>query len=491
MKAFTTKVTNSEINNLLTGMNKAADIIISTMGGAGKNIVISGYNAITDESGSLNFTKDGISVAKNIKFANEEENIGATLLINAANKTVEQCGDGTTTTVLFVKTLVNELLKYKNDIGIDTILTELDKFTEEYTKLLNERKTSVETIDDIYHIARTSSKSTKIAMLMKEIYNQTGFAAAISLELSRTSDETYYQIINGLSFNSPMINPRFANQENGTCVFENAVIIIEENPISSKNGGELEEIMDKALGNDQSIVIIAPQFPERFVKTVVNNVVRTGLKVCLIESPGYGSAISHNYADIRAFIGDDYVDKIVITDHDFTIFNTPIEQSLAKRVKKLRTMAANAIEEYDENDYLNRIQRLNQSGAIIYVGGVTMKNAKEEYDRIEDSIGAVRAAIEGGYVRGAGSQNALLLPHVSEYKIKDALETVLMSQITQIMSNANLSDRTIKYDIPFNVRSRQYDDNIIDPTNVLISAMTNAIALTKLLLNTSYIIHND
>lgn len=494
MIRFTTKIHTSTTNKVIQGVNKAADIIISTMGGAGKNVIINGINANfrLEEVGpnTLTFTKDGVSVAKNIKFTDPEENIGATLLINAANRTVEQCGDGTTTTVLFVKTLVNELVKFldTNKTSMDNVLNELDTFVELFTAVITKKAKQVETIEDIYRVARTSSKSASIANLMSEIYTQTGFGASISLENSRTSDTTYYQIINGLEFPKPMVNSRFANQENGSAVLENCKILLDSNVANDFDG--LAKLLDEHLGEQVPILIIAPQFSTAFVNSCLS-ALRQGLKICLVESPGHGSNIIENYLDIMAFSNNGFIDKVVVTPYNFTLFNTPDKVTLDNRVKKLKTLAESAVEDYDEQNYNNRINRLNQSGAIIYVGGTTEKNAKEEYDRIEDCIGAVSSAIKGGYVRGAGSELAMLNNYFSDLTISKQINNTLFSQVKQIMNNANLSTRTIKYDVPFNVRSKQYDETIIDPANVLIAAMSNAVALTKLLLNTSYILHNE
>lgn len=500
-KNIQTKLIENTTDKIVDGINKACDIITSTMGGAGKNVIIR-------QDDNTVFTKDGVSVAKSIKLEDPIENIGSNLVIEASNKTVEQCGDGTTTTALFVQELINNLKL--EDISIETVLDELDRFEKQYEEILKENSSGIKTNQDIYHVALTSSKSPQIARLISEIYAATGTKANISLEMSRISDKTYYDLTKGLNFQSGMVNSRFANEENGNCCYENAYIMLEQEGVS--NPQLYKDILDEFLNKDEAIIIIAPNFSDLFVRFAITNKINGGLKICLITSPGYGASIKENYRDIATFSNGGYVDKIVITNYDFTIFNEPDPKNIDKRVKQLTKMAENAQEDFYERDYMERITRLTQTGAIIYVGGVTEKNAKEEFDRIEDALGATKAALRNGYVRGAGVElyqihpffekyNEVKLVQVPDndqnaqifkkgYKIYKTLHNVLKQPFYRILRNGNI-DRQIKTDIPFNVKTKQYDETIIDATDVLIQSMKNAIALVKLLINTSYTLYNE
>ena len=499
-KNIQTKLIENNIDKITAGVNKVCDIITSTMGGAGKNVII-------QNSENTVFTKDGISVAKSIRLEDPIENIGANMVIEASNKTVQQCGDGTTTTALFIQTLLNGLIKSKLDVNI--ILDELDKFTEHFEQVIKDQSKKVENIQDIYNIALTSSKSAYIARLIRDIYTQTGNDANISLEMSRISDSTYYELTKGLNFESGMVNSRFANEENGNCVFEDVYIMLEQEGVSKPL--DYKEILDGFLNNDKAIVIIAPNFSDLFVRFAVTAKINQGLKICLITSPGYGASIKENYKDIVTFTKNGYADKIVISNYDFTIFNEPDKDFINRRVKQLTKMAENAQEDFYERDYNERITRLTQTGAMIYVGGTTEKNAKEEYDRIEDALGAVKSALKYGYVRGAGSElyqiaplfklyskmELMTLTGGSEntffeegYEIKPIIDTLLKTPLTTILKNAHI-DRAVKTDIPFNVKTKQYDENIIDSSDVIIQSMKNAVAVVKLLINTSYTLYNE
>lgn len=476
---YRTRKIDNNLSVLKTGLNNAADIITSTMGGSGKNVIISNSN------NEIKFTKDGVSVAKDITMIDPIENIGSSMLIEAANKTVEQCGDGTTSTVLFIQTLINSknILEDKNEF-----LDELDSFLEKFEIELKAQTRVVDNIDDIYKIAITSCKSPKVANLIKEIYSKVGFTANVSLEMSRIADSTYYELVEGLNFESGFVNSGFANQDNGSCVLEDSYIVIEKNPVSSTSA--YIDIFDECLSQDKAIAIISPQFSETFIKFCLGAKSMKGLKICLIKMPGYGSYQKENIRDINAFITEGMVDKLVANSYEFVLFNRPNVTSIKKRVEQLTRLADSAMEDYDEQDYLQRISKLQQTGAIIYVGGITDKNKKEEYDRIEDAIGAVSTAIKQGYVRGAGVELIRLIPLFKDSKIYPLIEELLSAPFYKILQNANIN-RTVKSDIPFNVKTKTYDDNIIDPTGVILNSLKNATALFKLLINTSYIIYNE
>lgn len=459
------------------GINKSADVIVSTMGGLGKNVLIFDTNKMT-------FTKDGVSVANNIKFSDPEENAGARLLINAANKTVEQCGDGTTLTSLFVREFMNRMISEIQNRPINEVIEETRDAINQIIEKLNARAIKIESLEDISRIANTSAKSSRIALLIEEIYRKTGFKANITVELPKHNDKTYYEITEGLSFDGGMVHHKFANQENGTCIFENALVYIVEEPAESPE--DYIDLFEKIHQTNVPILMIAPSYSDRFVINMATNAAR-GLKICLVRTPGYGSGIKENVKDIKAFLSSNQANKVVVDQYGFIIYNNPDKNAIKKRCRQLESMIEVATESFYADDYKERINRLNQSSAIIYVGGVTEKNAKEEFDRIEDAVGAVKSAFKSGYVRGAGVElahiaNELLLPKSADY-VRD----ILRMPFNQIMTNSNLSIPLNS--IPYNVTTKQYDENIIDPVYIIETALINSFALIELIINTSYLIY--
>ena len=285
-----------------------------------------------------------------------------------------------------------------------------------------------------------------------------------------------------------MVSTLFANQDNNTCILENAIVLIEKELINSAQ--PFHEILDECLAQDKAILIMAPQFGDAFVRFAVHNKIQKGLKICLVNIPGYGVFQKENIKDILTFTTDNEINKIVVTQQSFTLYNKPYSDKINKRVAQLQKLADNAVEDYEEQDFKNRITRLQQTGAVIYVGGVTEKNAKEEFDRIEDALGAVKSALRLGYVRGAGVELIQIIPLFKDSRIFPLIKELLSKPHKQILQNANIT-REVKTDVPFNVRTKTYDETIIDPTDVILNSIKNSVSLFKLLINTSFIIHNE
>lgn len=485
MKSISKLVTN-DLNKIFKGLHKAADIVVSTMGGAGKNVIIAFNNE------EIIFTKDGVSVAKSIRFEDPEENVGAQLLINAAKKTVSEHGDGTTLTSLFTKEFAlncYETILNNPDIDINDFIDRLKEEIEIVKQKLRETSKKIENNSDIYKIAYTSSKSPRIGNFIAEIYSKTGLKANIGIEKSRTSNSTYYELVKGLSFDSGFVHQGFSNNENGNCYFENPFIFITNDSITVPS--DYEEIINYNFKNNTPIVFIAPTFSDAFVRYAYSNKVNAGLEICLIKFPGWGNAVNENLKDIKAFINSNGTcSSVKVTPVEFTIYNDPEPEKLKKRVSQLKALAENAIDGYDEEMYNFRLASIQQSSAIIYVGGFTEKNAKEEYDRIEDAVGAVKSAIKGGYVKGAGLELYNIVNLSSELYKQEIIKTCQRPFI-QILENARITVDSIKNrDLPYNLRTKSYDSNIIDSTEMICSALDNSFALVELLINTSYLVHN-
>lgn len=469
---------NDSTKGVLNGIYKASNIITSTMGGSGKNVLMF-------EKKNLQFTKDGVSVAKKIQFKDPEEDAGAQMLITAANKTVNECGDGTTLTSLFTQEFVSKLFTLCETAPINETLDQWRNQIQMVVDELVKRSTKIESLDEILNIAMTSCKSENLARYIYEIYRKVGLKASISVQLSDHSPSTYYEITKGLNFDGGLIHPLFSNQINGTFQAEKPMIWITEEVL-----GRMEDYIEAINDLHEQgtpLVIIAKDYSDSFIRYALTNKNAKNLQICLLKLPGWGAGVKENIKDIKAFIKTGgFVNKITVTSTDFTIYNNPDTKKIRTRVKQLESQMEAATEEFDVKDYLKRIDNLNQTSAIIYVGGRTLANAQEEFDRIEDAIGACKTAVKGGYVRGAGAE---LFDISNNSKFTSEFTNVLCSPIYKILRNANISDLDINT-IPFNVKTKQLDPTLLDPTNVIINALLNSFALAELLINTSYILHD-
>ena len=468
---------NNSVEKVLNGIRKASDIITSTMGGSGKNVLMF-------ENKALQFTKDGVSVAKKIQFKDPEEDAGAQMLITAANKTVKECGDGTTLTSLFTQEFVSKLFKLCQENPINEVLEEWETQVNQVVEILKERSQKIETVDKIYNIAFTSCKNDTLARLIHEIYRKVGLKASISVQLSEHSPKSYYEVTKGLNFDGGLIHPSFNNQLNGTFQAEKPYIWITEDVMSDFEGNA--EIINDFHEQKIPLVIIAKDFSDSFIRYTLTNKNAKNLEICLLKLPGWGNGVRENVRDMKAFISSNRVNKITVTPTDFTLYNNPEPKKIRTRIKQLEAQMEGFTEDFDINDFARRVDTLNQTSAIIYVGGRTMANAQEEFDRIEDAIGACRTACKGGYIRGAGAE---LFDISNNKKLPMEFTDLLCAPMFKILKNANIDHLDVDK-LPFNVKTKQQDPNLLDPTNVVITALLNSFALATLLINTSYILHD-
>jgi chaperonin GroEL len=483
---ITTKLIENNLEKIIKGLNKAADIITSTMGGSGKNVIIA------DNNERLRFTKDGVSVAKSIKFEDPIENIGATILISAADKTVKSCGDGTTLTTLLSKELSNKLFEYiKTEKDINKVLADLDIDLNLIIKTLLENTKKVESLDDIRDIATVSSKDDSIGNLIKEIYSKTGYNASIKLEKGDYLPYTYYDISEGLEFNSSWAHSAFITDKNTEqCVYNDVYVHVENSPID-RIDSTLEKLLDNAYKEDIPIAIIAPKFSDNVIRMCTMNKLNNGAKIVLLKLPGYAESLNRNVEDINSFLNEDgYIDKLICTPFNYTLYNsyTPFKNQRIEDLKKLRD---SAIESYDEVDYIKRIHALEGSACIIYVGDLNEQARNEQYDRIEDAIGAVKSALELGISEGGGYEFYTLSN--LNYKLP-IMSEILKAPFKKILENANIftTDKLIDTKSKKQLITGTYKDaGIIDPTKVLIEALKNASSLVKLLINTTYTLYNE
>ena len=480
-----TKETTDDKSLILEGINEAANIIISTMGGEGKNVCINTTFPY--------FTKDGVSVAKSIKYENKLKDIGARLIISACDRTVQNCGDGTTLTALLTKELIN----YFHCGKIKATRENIDKIDKLVELIINEIDLATKkeiNITEIENLATTAAKSKEVGKLFKEIYTETSKNAAVEILRSVEKEKTYYTIDKGLTFNSGFKNAVFVNTDFGQCILEDCYIFLFDKEISDVY--DIEEVMKTNKNNN--FCIIANDVSDALMSYFILNKTRLNLNMCIIETPGFNKeSMLENLIDIGCFVTNGKCDKIVVNDGSFTIYNE--KPKIANRIKKLQSIKTN--NEYYENELQSRVNRLNQSITTIYVGGKTNEEQSEEYDRIEDALKTVQSSLKYGYCTGAG----ITLYNISK-KLKngdvlcDMFNHVLYTPIRTILHNAELDfletykdidTNTDLYDVKTNKVIKQKDDLIIDSNMALKEALLNAIANFKLFVTTKYYIINE
>ncbi len=485
----TTNLTES-FSEALEGLNLAADVVKSTMGGRGKTVIISDSDAK-----NLRFTKDGVSVARKISLEDPLKNIGVKTLLSACEKTVEEVGDGTTATAVLLQALLKEAGRnISSRTDINKVFTEIDSDVQEVVKALRSNSQEVTDPEQIRNIAAVSANSDVIGDLFFEVYEQTGLDALIKLERSEDAEETYYDINKGLEFSTGYAHSSFmTDKHTEQAIYEYPYIYIQRTAVNTLTES-IQNMLSEAQANSIPVVIIAPRFSDSVIRALSMNKVNSGLQVLPIKAPGFGNAQAKNYDDIEAFLDNDrQVEKIIAGPNYFTIYNsdTPFLES---RIAQLNDLKNHALDEYEAQDTISRIYKLKGSSVIIYAGGVTPEALNEEYDRIEDAIGAVNAAVDYGYVAGGG---------IAMYNLHDTQSSKIVNRAIkepayQILVNANLHPESILeslepnfgYNVKSNEKQNFIESGIIDPTEVVIQSLVNAAAACKLFINSSYILHN-
>jgi len=482
----TTRCLQNDLSAVREGIHKTANAVKSTMGAQGKTVLILNND-------QLKITKDGISVAESINLEDHMERAGSQLAINAARKTVDEVGDGTTATCVLLQGML-EQCNIEDRGTVNEVLDQMEDAVSKIEDYLRKNSHQVENVDQVKNIANISSNSEVIGTLLYDIYAEVGLDANVSVELSETSSKTNFEVTKGIEFRPGMISSKFANRKNGDCVFDKPVVYISKKPVVDFND-EYIALLDYIQKEQKSMLIIAPSYSEAFIRSILYNVQKASLNCCLVKSPGFGEGINKNYDDISSFLNNKgEVDKAIIGSHTFTLFNqdTPY---LEERLEELLELSKNSIDKYDADDYMNRYHSLKGASAIVFAGGTTPQNAKEEYDRIEDALGSIKAAIEYGYVEGGG---LALLKASSKLKSSDygtaVIKAVCAYPSFVILENANESGIQLK-DEGYNVRTRRFENfletGVIDPTEVVIKSLRNAFATFKLLINTNYAIYNE
>jgi chaperonin GroEL len=304
--------------------------------------------------------------------------------------------------------------------------------------------------------------------------------------MSQHFNNTYYEISKGLTFNSGLVHHSFSNQTNGNFSAEKPYIWIIDEVATAIN--DYVDIIDDKHRQKIPLVIIAKDFSDSFIKYVLTNKIQNGLNTCLLKHPGYGESIREDLKDLKTFLTNGYCNKITVTPYEFTIYNNPDKKRVKTRINHLNSQLEVASTDFDKSTLLRRISNLEQVSAIIYVGGVTLKNAQEEFDRIEDAVGACKSSLKLGVVKGQGT--ALYeYAQINQDVLPRWFYKTLKAQSYKILENANLQlEPTFE---PFNVKTRMMDPTLTDPTDIIVQALLNSFGMSQLIVNSSYIITDN
>lgn len=504
--------------SLLSGVEKLSNAVKVTLGPKGRNVLID------KKFGSPTVTKDGVSVAREIELENPFENMGAQLLKEVAIKTNDVAGDGTTTATVLAYAIAREGLKNVssgiNPIGIKKGIDHAVSLAAEKIRQSAKRITTKEEIAQVASIS--ANNDSYIGEKIAEAMDKVGKDGVITVEESKTFDTTI-SYVEGMQFDRGYLSPYFStNKENMSVSFDDAFILIYEKKISSIK--ELLPVLEKVLGTNKPLLIIAEDIEGDALAALVLNSVRGALKVCAIKSPGFGDRRKAMLEDIAVLTGGVLISeelgltletveieqlgqaKTIKVDKDnTTIINTGNKEQIKERSELIKKQIEDSTSEYDKEKLQERLAKLVGGVAVINVGAVTEVELKEKKHRVEDALSATRAAVEEGVVPGGGStliEVAMYLDTIDtsklSYEEKQGFEIVkrsLEEPMRQIISNAGFEGsiyihqiKTEKKGLGFDASSFKWvnmiESGIIDPAKVTRSALQNAASIAGLLLTT-------
>lgn len=513
---------------ILNGVEKVADAVTSTLGPGGRNVIIERGQGLPPV-----VTKDGVSVAKSIVLEDNFENMGAQMVIEVASKTNATCGDGTTTaTLLAYSTYKNCVMAVNGGTEPMVVKRGILKALDTAKELVKDATIPVDSDEAIRNVAKISANGDdEIGEMVSTIIKETGKDGIVVVQESKSLDTTW-SITKGVRLDSGFVSPYFANDPQGKCqtTFENAWVLFYASKLSNVN--ELFPVLNLAHTKGHPLLIVAEDFDADVVSTLVVNRLKTGLKVCAVKAPGVLEKMKLDFMTDAAIatggtvVSDDIGVKLANADEsylgkakriDVTLTTTTFvdgeadKETFERRINELRDeMDAEATNDYQKHVLKERIAKLVAGIGVVKVGGETASIIHEKRDRIDDAICATREAISGGIVAGAGVTlfnigvsllngerkddvgykivgNSLKFPLLRILDNAGYLNTKDAKDFITRMENDETADVRGRYG--YDVREWKFHDDlvdagVIDPANVTISAVTNAISVAALLIST-------
>ena len=494
-------------DKVFEGINKLTKAVSSTLGASGKCVLLE------DGSGNPLITKDGVTVADTIVLLDPVENMGATLLKEAARKTVREAGDGTTTATVLAHAILKEAQKVQANISSRDLKSGIEKATEKVVAYLEKTSTSVkgDMIDQIATIS--TNNDAKLGEIIGDAFRAVGETGVVMMEPSAEA-ETKVKIVDGIQYEKGITNQHFiTNQVNKTAELENASVLLVESPI--ENIRQIQSILEHVIKNSIPLLIIADMEPA-VAATLAMNKTKGNIKVNVINAPTFGINKREVLDDLAMLTGATVVNEDLGDDMDLIqpeflgkcLKSITNEKDTIIQVEELSDQVLEAIEdikiELSETQtpgnlirLEKRLARLSAKIAIVQVGANSDFELKEKTDRVEDAICATKAAIKEGIVSGGGI--ALLNASNSinaKSKGEEALLEAIKAPFKTILSNAGI----LEYDLPkakgkgLNVVTgnmvNMIKSGIIDPLLVTKSALRNAASVATTILSTDCVINN-
>ena len=505
-------------NKMLKGVNVLADAVAVTLGPKGRNVVM-------DKSfGAPKSTKDGVSVAKEIELKDKFENMGAQMVREAASKTNDVAGDGTTTATVLTRAIVTEGLKFvAAGMNPMDLRRGVDSAIDAASDAISSSSKKVKTSAEVAQVGSISANGeAEVGAMIAKAMDKVGNEGVITVEEAKGL-ETELDVVEGMQFDRGYLSPYFVtNAEKMTADLENAYILLHEKKLT--NLQPMLPLLEAVVQAGRPLVIIAEDVEGEALATLVVNKLRGGLKIAAVKAPGFGDRRKAMMEDISILTGGQVISedlgiklenvtindlgtakRISIDKENTTIVNgAGTKADIQGRCSQIRKQIEETTSDYDREKLQERLAKLAGGVAVIKVGGATEVEVKERKDRVDDALNATRAAVEEGIVAGgglsllkaAGALDKVKTANADQKAGVDIVRRALETPIRTIANNAGVDGSVIVgklkegksstegYDAQSDKFVDMFKAGIIDPTKVVRTSLQNAASIAGVLITT-------
>ena len=490
---------------VIAGVTKLARAVKSTLGASGRCVIYE------DARGNPIITKDGVTVAESVVLMDPVENMGATLIKEAARNTVKEAGDGTTTATVLAEAILKQLAssdlssREKQDgvrSALEKVLTYLESATTEVTDEL------------LQHVAAISCNNDKeLGDIIAKAYIEVGKHGVVLMEESDTED-TYTDVVDGIQFDCGLTSPHFVtNTEKQKAELEKPLVLIVSSEIP--NIRKIQNILEHTIKNNRSLLIVA-SVSQQVKSALLMNKVKGNIKVNIIDLPGFGPTKNDTIEDLAILTGATVINEelgddldLISIDHlgeavyaetddkNTTITLDELPEGLEERIEQLTKKIEDEKNDYIKKKLEQRLAMLSGSVGVVKVGADSKVELKEKKDRVEDAIYATKAALKEGIVPGGG---VALLNAAEKIEPANAGESILLEAIKTpfytVLSNAGIEHGNIEMSEGFGIDvvtgkcADMVYRGIIDPVLVTKSALKNAVSVALTIMSADCVISN-
>ena len=495
-------------NRIISGVNKLSQAVKSTLGASGKCVIYE------DGRGKPVITKDGVTVARSVVLFDPVENIGATLIKEAAQNTVREAGDGTTTATVLAQAILQDATEVQKTgtstreikEGINSCLEKVNEYLEKIAIPVTGKM--------LKHVSTISCNNDKyLGDIISEAYEKVGKDGVVLMEESETRD-THVELTEGVQFDCGLTSPHFiTNKDKQLSELDNPLILICASEIP--NIRKIQKVLEHVIKKGRSLLIIAP-VAQQVKSALLMNKVKGNIKVNIIALPGFGSTKKDTCEDLAILTGAKVIDEELgddldlididvlgeaeysVTDDKYTVVTTTdnVNEDIQERIKYVSKLISDEKNGFIKEKLEQRLSMLSGSVGIIKVGADSKVELKEKKDRVEDAIYATKAALKEGIVPGGG---VALLNAAQKITSNNIGETILLRAIKApyetILQNAGIKNYTPIHegngiDV---VTGRDVDmvyTGIVDPVLVTKSALKNAVSVASTIMSADCVISN-